>query len=250
MSKALKFASAVNKFCFEFQQSERGDNMKSVKHTAATFASALAIAALGVSSANAADANVTGFYVGGNVGSSNVKIDTAGINAAVIALTGVSSAVTTAKENDVGFKLFGGYRFHPNFAVEAGYFNLGKFSSTTVTTGPAATGTASIKNDNGFNVDLVGIAPINEAFSLFARAGVQTSKTAIDAVVTIPGRGTFPASFSETSTSYKAGLGAQYDFTKSIGARAEWERYRVPGGVSGSSKADVDLFSLGLIVRF
>ena len=206
--------------------------------------------AASVSMANAAEADVTGFYIGGNVGSSRAKIDTAGINASVISVFRVASAVTTADESDVGFKLFGGYRFHPNFAVEAGYFNLGKFSATTVTTGPAATGVANVKNENGFNVDLVGIVPINDAFSLFGRVGVQTSKTSIDLAITVPGVGAGAGSTSETSTSYKAGLGAQYDFTKSIGARAEWERYRVPGGASGSSKADVDLFSLGLVVRF
>jgi OmpA-OmpF porin, OOP family len=209
---------------------------------------AFAITAFSISATMAADTS-SGFYIGGNAGQSRAKIDTAGINAAVLATGRVASSATTSDENDTGFKLFGGYRFHPNFAVEAGYFNLGKFGFSTVTTGPAATLAGSAKNDNGFNIDLVGIAPINDVFSLFARVGVQVSKTSISVVGIGPG-GTAAVSSDETGTSYKAGLGAQYDFTKSIGARAEWERYRIPGGTSGSGKADIDLFSLGLVVRF
>ncbi|MDB5809552.1 MAG: OmpA/MotB [Betaproteobacteria bacterium] len=190
-----------------------------------------------------------GWYAGGNVGQSRAKVDGAGINAAVLATGTVATAATSTNENDTGFKLFAGYRFHPNFAVEGGYFNLGKFGFTTVTTGPAATLNGTAKSENGFNLDLVGILPLNESFSLLARVGAQTSKTTLSLGGVGPG-GTTSISSSQTSGSYKAGLGAQYDFTKSIGARAEWERYRVPGGASGSSKADVDLFSLGVVVKF
>lgn len=208
----------------------------------------VAALALGVASPAMAADDVVGFYAGGNVGQSRAKVDTAGIDAAVRA-AGAASSATTANENDTGFKLFGGYRFHPNFAIEAGYFNLGKFDTTTVTTGPAVTVLGSAKNENGFNIDLVGIAPLDSGFSLFARVGVQTSKTTISAIGFGAGR-TAAVSSSETSASYKAGLGAQFDFNKNLGARAEWERYRVPGGAAGVSKADIDLFSLGLVVRF
>ena len=153
----------------------------------------LAIAAVGMSPAMAAD-TPTGFYIGGNVGQSRVKIDTAGIDAAIRA-AGATTSATTANENDVGFKLFAGYRFHPNFAVEGGYFNLGKFTTTTVTTGPALRIAGTVKNDNGFNLDLVGIIPFNKAFSGFARGGVQTSKTTVSAA-----GGGIALSASETKT--------------------------------------------------
>ncbi len=186
----------------------------------------------------------TGFYLGGNVGQSRAKIDTGAISAGCVA-AGFATCATSADEEDVGFKLFAGYRFHPNFAVEGGYFNLGKFNFTTVTTGPAATVAGEAKNDNGFNLDLVGIVPFDPSFSGFARVGAQTSKTTVS--LAVPG---FAFSNSETKTSWKAGLGLQYDFTKDIGARLEWERYRVPNGDGTGGKADVDLFSLGLVVRF
>lgn len=189
---------------------------------------------------------VTGFYIGGNAGQSRVSVDTAGINATVIAVGGVATAVTTADETDTGFKVFGGYRFHRNFAVEGGYFNLGRFEFTSVTTGPAVTVPGRAKNDNGFNLDVVGIVPFSDNFSLFGRAGVQTSKTSISGAPA----GGFAFSSSETKTSFKGGAGLQFDFTRNFGARLEWERYRVPGGYSLIGKQNVDLFSLGLVLSF
>src|SRR5258705_4522650 len=111
----------------------------------------------------AADSTI-GWYVGGNVGQSKANIDDGGINASILA-AGFTSASTSKDDTDVGFKLFGGYRFHPNFAIEAGYFNLGKFNFTTVTN-PAAIITGEAKSNNGFNVDLVGILPVTTDLSL------------------------------------------------------------------------------------
>lgn len=212
-----------------------------------SYAAICAVTLLACGSANAAEP-VTGFYVGGNAGQSRANINTGGISAAVLSTGLVAAAGTTADETDTGFKLFGGYRFHPNFAVEAGYFKLGTFGFTTATVGPAATVAGSAENSSGFNIDLVVIAPINEAFSLFGRVGAQTSKTTIS-LAGVGAGGAAAISSSQTGSNYKAGVGMQYDFAK-IGLRAEWERYRIPGGSSGSSNADVDLFSLGVLYRF
>ena len=202
----------------------------------------LAIAAVGMPSAMAADA---GWYAGANVGQSRAKIDDASINAALLSL-GFAAAATTKNETGTGFKLYGGYQFNKNLAVEGGYFDLGKVSFDT-TTVPAGTLHGDIRNQGGVNLDLVGIIPIQDNFSLFGRIGVQNSETKLSlsgtgaVVVLIP-------NFSKRETNYKAGLGLQFDFTKNIGLRGEWERYRISDGFTG--KADVDLFSLGLVVRF
>ena len=211
----------------------------------------LAVAGVGMSSAIAADTG-TRFYMGGNIGQSKANIDTAGFSAAVLATGLVTTAATTSNKNDTGFKIFAGYRFHPNFAVEGGYFDLGKFGLATMTTGldgTIGTNTGTVENNAGLNLDLVGIIPINDQYSLFGRAGVQNSVTKVSFVVVGPGG---PASFAyrENNTDYKAGLGMQYDFNKNIGARLEWERYRVPNGIGIGEKANVDLFSVGLLARF
>jgi OOP family OmpA-OmpF porin len=123
----------------------------------ASLATAIASTLLFTPSSMAADPSI-GWYVGGNVGQSRANIDDGGINATVLS-AGFTSASTTKDETDTGFKVFAGFRFMPNFAIEAGYFNLGKVNFTTVTT-PAATISGEAKSDNGFNLDLVGILPV------------------------------------------------------------------------------------------
>jgi OOP family OmpA-OmpF porin len=53
---------------------------------------------------------------------------------------------------------------------------------------------------------------------------------------------------SKNRTDYKLGLGAEFDFTKNVGVRGEWERYRVSDGFSG--RTDVDVFSASLLYKF
>jgi OOP family OmpA-OmpF porin len=206
------------------------------------------ITLLACGAAEAADF-AKGFYFGGNVGPSMTSVNTAGIDASVRATGLVTNSTTTADETETGYKLYGGYRFHPNFAVEAGYFNLGTFGFTTLTTGPAATLSGRAKSDNGFNVDLVGFISVSEELSWFARIGVQTSKTSVS-LVGIGPAGTASISTSETATNFKFGSGFEYFFSKNIGVRAEYERYRVPGGISDGNKVELDLLSAGVVVRF
>ena len=53
---------------------------------------------------------------------------------------------------------------------------------------------------------------------------------------------------SKSDTNYKVGLGLPYHFTKSLGMRAEAERYRINDAVG--NKGDIDLLSIGLVYRF
>ncbi len=53
---------------------------------------------------------------------------------------------------------------------------------------------------------------------------------------------------SKRETNYKFGVGIQYNFTESLGMRAEAERYRINDAVG--NRGDIDLFSLGLVYRF
>jgi len=78
------------------------------------------------------------WYMGGNVGQSRAKIDDARILAS---LAGVGLTSSMKDDNRrTAFKLFGGYQFNRNFALEAGYFNLGQLRlyrdhGTAVSTG-------------------------------------------------------------------------------------------------------------------
>ncbi len=205
----------------------------------------LVAAAVGMSSAVAADAGA-GWYLGTSVGWTWAKFQNTASNAALIS-TGATPVYTDQSNHDTGYKLFGGYQFNKNLAVEGGYFSLGSLTYNSVTTDAAGTLHIDARNSSGFNLDLVGSIPVGNDFSLLGRVGVQSSETKGNA----SGTGTIvvlvPVS-SNRYTGFKAGLGAQYDVNKVVGMRAEWERYRISDGFFG--KTDVDIFSAGLVFRF
>lgn len=212
--------------------------------TTARVSETVGLLALAVIASPIAVAADLGGYIGGNIGRSKAHFDEAAIAAQVRAAGPVTTSISS-DDKDWGFKLFGGYQFHRNFAVEAGYFDLGDFSFTA-TTAPPGTQTGEIKVKGG-NLDLVGSLPITERFSAFGRVGAIYAKTrdsftGTGAVVVVN------PNPSDREWSYKYGLGLQYDFTERLGVRAEAERYRVSDAVRG--KDNVDLFSVGLVFRF
>ena len=186
----------------------------------------------------------SGWYGGLGVGLTMSNIDDGRITSG---LRGQGLTVTSINddERDIGYKAFGGYKFTPNFALEGGYFDLGKFSYSA-TTSPAGTSNGSTKL-SGFNVDAVGILPLTDKFSAFGRIGAQYAK----AKDSFSGNGA--ASFANSSPSkgaanYKLGAGVQYDFTDNVGLRTEWERYRINDAVG--NRGDIDMLSVGLVVMF
>jgi len=200
----------------------------------------LALAAAASPCAMAAEPH---WYLGGNVGQSRSHFDEAAI---ARSLQGPALATTSisSDEHDLGYKLFVGYQFHRNFAVEGGYFDLGDFSFNT-TTVPAGTlnGNLGVK---GWNLDLVGILPIAERFSALGRLGVAHARTS--SLFAGTGAVGVLANPSDSETNVKYGFGLQYDINYFISLRAEAERYRASNTVNG--KDHVDLYSLGLVFRF
>lgn len=188
-----------------------------------------------------AAARDSGWYGGINVGQSRAKIDDERI---VNSLLGFGAATIADDDRDTGYKLFGGYRFNRNFAVEGGYFDLGKFGFTA--TVPAGTLTGNIRL-KGVNLDAVGILPLANRFSAFGRAGVNYAE-AKDSFATTGAVVVNNLNPSKRDTNYKFGLGVQYDLTESLGLRAEAERYRVNDAIG--NRGDVDLYSVGLVYRF
>ena len=188
----------------------------------------------------------SGWYIGGGLGQSKADIDAAGINAVFTSTPPITSAITSTDDTDTGWKIFGGYQINRNFAVEAGYVNLGKFSTTTTTT-PAATFRGEIKVENNWFGDVLGIVPLGNNFSIFGRLGLVWSETKVNLTGVGPG-GVASISSKDDDFSWKGGLGVGYDFTNQLGVRGEWERYRVSDGTGG--KGDVDLFSVSLRFKF
>ena len=186
----------------------------------------------------------TGMYMGVGAGDSKAKFnhDSAAQNALG---TGVTPGPLSVDERGNAYKIYLGFPMSPNWAVEAGYFNLGRFGFDGSTTPPGTvSGSAKIQ---GLNLDLVGTLPITDRWSLLGRVGAAYAET--QSSISGTGAGEVAASSaSKRDTHYKYGFGTQYAFTSALTLRLEGERYRVNNMVGQHS--DVDLISLGLIYRF
>src|SRR5512133_2597884 len=204
----------------------------------------LGLAVLAALASPFAVADDTGWYGGVNVGRSRAKIDDAGITNNLLG-SGFATSSISSDDRDSGYKLFGGYQFNRNWALEGGYFDLGRFGFTANTV-PAGSLSGNIKL-RGVNLDAVGTLPITEKFSAFGRVGVNYA----EARDTFSGSGAVSvinANPSKREANLKFGAGLQYDFTPSLGMRLEAERYRINDAVG--SKGDVDMLSVGLVYRF
>ncbi|MET0499057.1 MAG: outer membrane beta-barrel protein, partial [Steroidobacteraceae bacterium] len=189
-------------------------------------------------------ADDAGWYIGGNVGETRATIVESRIRSSLLA-SGFTMTDYDDDERDLGYKVFGGYQFGRFFALEGGYFDLGKHSFDAQTL-PAGTLRGEI-DVRGANLDLVGLIPFTDRFSVFVRAGANYAQT----------RDTFDRSGAvnvlererrEKETNYKFGGGLQYAFTDAVAMRIEAERYRIDDAVG--NRGDLDLLSFGVVYRF
>lgn len=203
------------------------------------------LAAATIFSASVGSALAENMYVVGSIGRSHVKIDKAEVDNALInaGVTGLSSSVD---DTDTAYKLQFGYQFTPYFAVEAGYADLGKMTYSAAFTSGSANASAKA---TGITVAALGILPIGNDFSLFAKLGTIDAKVETDVSATGPG-GSASANRSSTRWRPNYGLGAAYSVNKSIGIRAEYERFDNLGDSNTTGSGDVDLFSVGVAFKF
>lgn len=186
-----------------------------------------------------------GWYIGGGFGKTYSNIDDERIVSGLQA-DGFTTIWFSSNDTDHrSFKLFAGYQFSPYFAVEGGYFDLGThgYTATTVPAG-SLTGEVDIQ---GINVDAVGLMPLGERFSLLGRIGANYAEA--DTTFSSTGAVTpLMSNASNNDINLKIGVGGQWDFSRNVAMRLEYERFRIDDAVGNSG--DIDLASLGLLVRF
>ena len=185
-----------------------------------------------------------GMYVGISAGQSKSKFDS-GITAQTLLGSGVTAGAMSEDERGNAYKAYIGMPINPHWAVEAGYFDLGRFGFDAATT-PTGTfsGATRIK---GLNLDLVGTLPITERWSLLGRVGAAYAQTKSSFVGT-GGGAVGAAPTNKRDTHYKYGFGTEYAFTPALTMRLEGERYHVNDAVG--ERVNVDLISVGLVYRF
>lgn len=184
------------------------------------------------------------WYVGAGIGRSKATIDKDRLTRSLLD-NGASNVLFNASDRDNAYKLILGKQMNKYFAIEGGYFDLGKFSFDA-TALPAGTlnGSASFQ---GLNLDLLGQLPLSERFSLLGRIGANYTK----ANVHFTGNRLFAVTDpnpTETKLNPKIGVGLEYKLTEALSVRGEVERYRVNDAVH--NRGDVDFYSVSLVYKF
>ena len=178
-----------------------------------------ALAALGLMAATAAQADTQpGFYAGAGIGTTKISDD---------AFDG-----TGIDDSDTGFKIFGGYDFNQNFAVEVSYFDFGEAS--------ARDGGDSLSvGVTGLSASAVGRLPVSDMFALYGKLGFASYD--VKAKISIAGFGSGSASDSNSDLIY--GVGGALSFGGNFEARLEYEAINVDSG-------DVNMISVSGLFRF
>jgi len=164
-------------------------------------------------------------------------------------LNEVTSRPSTNKsEESFAWKVSGGYQFNPNFALEAGYIDFGKFSETI-----------SVSSFDKVDVDFkahalfisaLGIVPLNESFDLFGKAGLARSEVkASTNVVMGPGMEA-DLNSSGHGTSPAFGLGGEYSYNQNVSLRGEVEYFIDVGDADSSVDFDVAMATVGVKYSF
>lgn len=183
------------------------------------------------------------WYIGAGVGQSRATIDEPRLRAS-LAANGETVTGFTKDERDTGYKLFVGRQLNQYVAVEAGYFDLGKFDFKSSTSGNGVlNGQAGFR---GVNLDLLGQLPLSQRLSLLGRVGMHYTKTNTE----FSGNrllGSTNTHASERKLNAKLGLGLEYKFSEALALRGEVERYRLNDAVG--NRGDADLYSVSLVYK-
>lgn len=183
------------------------------------------------------------WYLGAGVGQSRATIDEPRLRAS-LAANGETVTAFNKDQRDTGYKLFVGRQLNQYFAVEAGYFDLGKFDFRSTTSGNGVlNGQAAFR---GVNLDLLGQLPLSQRVSLLGRVGMHYTKTNTE----FSGNrllGSANTRASERKLNAKLGLGLEYKFSEALALRGEMERYRLNDAVG--NRGDADLYSVSLVYK-
>jgi OOP family OmpA-OmpF porin len=181
------------------------------------------LAVLAASAAVPAFAQGAG-YIGAGIGRGNLNINGT-------ELTGLSNA--QVGDSDTTWQIRGGWRFHPYFALEAGYYELGKYDFRGNAGALTVTGDAKAES---YTLSLVGILPISDQFEGYGRIGYAHSKFKFSANAAIASA--FSADTQEEAT---YGVGARWHFSRNWSLFAEWMK---------NDKIKIDNYMGGIDFRF
>jgi OOP family OmpA-OmpF porin len=154
-------------------------------------------------------AHAEGLYVGGALGTPDYHSPINGI---------------VGNGSGVGGKVFGGYQFNTYFGVEGGLYDLGHIDN----------GNGKVTTRGGY-VDAVGTYPLASQWSLLGSAGFTEARL----------RTTYG---DDSSPGLKLGAGLQYDLTRQVALRVQYDRYRFSSAFD--DRANVGETTFGVKIGF
>jgi OmpA-OmpF porin, OOP family len=215
-------------------------------------AAAVALACLSsVALAQSKQGTDAGWYVGAHLGQSRTNFNSSDYS---LTFAGVS---TTKDDNDTAWKLLLGYNFDQNWALEGFYTDMGspkmKYASA------ALNGEATVKNDS-WGLALKGTIPVHAQWDIYGRLGWTYNRSDMNASFdrALPFFGGTDTrsgwSADESRSDVLLGAGVEWKPQKNWGIRLEYENYGQFGNTldsySKTGRTDVDMWSLGVVVRF
>lgn len=156
--------------------------------------------------------------------------------------------LTPRLHSDAGYRLKLGYKHSRYLSVEGEFVDSGPPGAGALSNPFASPSSlAPSFRSTGFGVDTVATLPL-WGFSFYGKLGAYRGdgrsngfSTYTTSLVNDPFRG----------TRVRAGLGLRYDFTRTLGVRAELERQSPLGSSFASDgEGDRDQFSVGVLWRF
>ena len=182
----------------------------------------------------------------------------------VVKFDGAESA--DAEDTSFGYKLFAGYWFHENIAVEFSYIDMGEVDANSSSSGTFYDDADNFKvgdtfatakaNVDAITLDVVLNFPITSVAELIVIGGVYGADTKLEFSA---GGSITPENVNDSKTTGSSGLhygiGINFKVTDAIGLRAEWERLdnveaRLDIVEANDGESDVDLLSAALIYTF
>jgi OOP family OmpA-OmpF porin len=118
-------------------------------------------------------------------------------------------------EDDIGYKILGGYQFHRNFAAELAYGFLFDKHDTEVT---------------ALELVAVGMWPLGNNFAILGKLGFANWE--------VDGPGV-----NRDGTEVTWAVGAQFDFSRNLAFRATWQRYE-------TDPESTDFLNVGVLWKF
>lgn len=184
-----------------------------------------------------------GLYAGGTLGPAIADASAADLDAA-LATQGFTTS-STVDDQDLGWKVFAGYRFELPLAVEVAYTELGTLDTRVSAAAPvdvdallgALTDTQPYLG-NGVALALVFYPVRTDRFAAGVKGGLWFWEADVEATATTGER----ASVRENDVDPLFGVHALLDLTDRVALRAEYERYYLNGD-------GVDFLSAGLQFR-